>query len=113
MDPLGALEEEEWVLVVPDGVEDDGDVAVTGGHLGMILTEHQQKQVASPALGEEKLMIKSKLNGDIASDNLVAKTTNIIKLTLIIIIRKQQLKISSSLHRLQGIFFYHKFWRTR
>ena len=53
MDPLCALEEEERVFVVSDGVEDDGDVAVTGGHLGMVFTKHQQEKVASPAVGEE------------------------------------------------------------
>ena len=61
MDPLCALKEEEWVFVVPDGVKDDGDVAVTGGHLGMVLTEHQQEKVASPALGEENLINDKKI----------------------------------------------------
>ena len=42
---LGALEEEERVLVVPDGVKDDGNVAVTGCHFRVILTKHQQEKV--------------------------------------------------------------------
>lgn len=37
-------------------MKDDGNVAVTGGHLGMVLTKHQQEEVASSA--EEESNIK-------------------------------------------------------
>ena len=54
-------------------------------------------------------MIKSKQNGDTMGDNLVVKTTNIIKLTLIIIVRKQQLKFLARYTFHRRYFFYHNF----
>ena len=94
MDPLGALKEEEWVFVVSDGVKDDGDVAVTGGHLGMVLTKHQQEEVASSAEEESNIKMQCHNRWQVGSKNNQVDTNY----------HQEATKNSSPLHISKAIF---------
>ena len=48
MDVKRVGQKSERILVIFDGVEDDGDIAIARCHLWMILTKHQQNKVSGP-----------------------------------------------------------------
>lgn len=48
MDVKGVGQKRDRILVIFDGVEDDGNIAITRCHLWMVLTKHQQNEVSRP-----------------------------------------------------------------